>query len=202
MTFFTRQAAAYRNTLQQSCGALVGIASGVLADGVLNDQEIRFIEEWLRKHEAIANEWPGDVLYARVKEALADGQITEDERAHLAETLQQIAGGSLERLAERGPVNQLAFDEDAKLSFGGSTFCLTGNFVFGPRPRCVAETAAHGGVVVDGVTKKLNYLVVGALGSDEWKHGSFGTKIEKAVAYKRSGAPLFIVREDHWMQAL
>lgn len=44
------------------------------------------------------------------------------------------------------------------------------------------------------MTKKLDYLVVGGLGSLEWKHGSFGTKIEKAMQHKRAGVPLFIVR--------
>jgi len=180
----------------------VGIASGLLADGVLNDQEIRFLEAWLREHDVVGTAWPGDVLYCRVKDVLADGRITEEERAHLVETLQQIIGGSLEEPQGHEPVNQLAFDENAKLDVGGKTFCLTGDFVFGPRERCAAKVAERGGIVLNGVTRELNYLVVGALGSKEWKHGSFGTKIEKAVAYKRAGVSISIVREDRWTIAV
>jgi NAD-dependent DNA ligase len=142
------------------------------------------------------------VLHARLQATLADSRISEEEREHLASTLRQIAGGTLDRLAERGAVNQLAFDEAAELEFEGSTFCLTGDFVFGPRPRCIAEISARGGSVINGVTKRLDYLIVGTLGSEEWKHGSYGTKIEKAIEYKRAGVPLSIVREDCWAEAL
>lgn len=36
------------------------------------------------------------------------------------------------------------------------------------------------------------------MGSPEWKYGSFGTKIEKAVSYRDGGLPLRIVHEDTW----
>ena len=48
----------------------------------------------------------------------------------------------------------------------------------------------------------MNYLVVGLRGSGEWKHGSYGTKIEKAIEYKRAGLRLFIVPEDAWSKSL
>lgn len=206
MNFFQRQHLAYRNELKQGCGVLLGIAEGIMADRVLSDSEVRFLATWLDQHDVIATTSPGDVLHQRVREILADGRVTEEERAHLVRTLQQITGSAAEdtpqTTVDGGPVNQLAFDESVSLAFGGSQFCLTGDFVFGPRPRCESEIAARGGILTRGVTKKLSYLVVGTLGSEEWKHGSFGTKIEKAIAYKRSGVPLSIVREDHWTRAL
>ena len=202
MNFYTRQAGAYRNTLQQSCSSLLGLVSGLLADSVLSDDEIRFLSGWLDQHSVIATAWPGDVLHDRIKATLADGRITEEERAHLVHTIEQIAGGSLDQLAEVRHVNQLAFDDVADLTFTGSVFCLTGDFVFGPRPRCIAEISARGGTVSNGVTKKLRYLVIGSLGSEEWKHGSYGTKIEKAIEYRRAGVPLAVVREEQWTQAL
>jgi hypothetical protein len=52
------------------------------------------------------------------------------------------------------------------------------------------------------LNKKLTYLIVGGLGSPEWKHGSFGTKIEKAMQYKRQGLGIMIVHEDNWAQSL
>jgi len=202
MNFFARQAGAYRNTVKQSCGTLLGIVTGLVADQILNDAEVRFLSAWLAQHNEIATVWPGDVLHERVKSALADGKLTEDERAHLVQTIEQIVGGTLEQMAERGPVNQLAFDETVDVRFPGALFCLTGDFVFGPRPRCESEIEARGGMLSKGVTKKLKYLVVGSLGSEEWKHGSFGTKIEKAIEYKRAGLPVAIVREDYWTSAL
>ena len=118
------------NELRRSCGTLMGIAQGVLCDQHLVDAEIRFLNEWLTNNDAIANEWPGDVLHYRVKAALADGIITEDERKHLLTTLQQLIGGALEDLASSSHVTSLVFDDVAHIEFPGSHFCLTGEFVW------------------------------------------------------------------------
>ena len=61
--FFARQGAAYANDMKRCVRRpLVGIAQGVLCDGVLSDKEIDFLDKWLNEHDAIAHEWPGDVL--------------------------------------------------------------------------------------------------------------------------------------------
>jgi NAD-dependent DNA ligase len=200
--FYTRQAATYRNDLKRSLGALLGIAQGLLADRQLNDEEIRFLDDWLGTNDVIATTWPGDVVYARVKAALADGVISDSERTHLVDTLQKLVGGTLDELAESTHVTSLAFDDVPRIEFPGILFCLTGDFVFGPRNACEATIERRGGLVSKSVTKKLRYLVVGGLGSAEWKHGSFGTKLEKAMDYKREGVGIFIVHEDKWTSSL
>ncbi|MGE0358104.1 MAG: BRCT domain-containing protein [Burkholderiales bacterium] len=199
--FFARQGAAYANDMKRSFGALVGIAQGLLCDRHLSDQEIAFLDDWLLSNDAIATAWPGDVVHARIKSVLADGVVTEAERTHLIDTLTQLIGGSLDKLAESTHVTGLAFDDVSRVAFGGARFCLTGEFVYAPRDVCAVAIESRGGVV-GGVTKKLNYLVVGGLGSSEWKHGSFGTKIEKVMQYKREGVPILVVHEDTWASSL
>lgn len=200
--FYTRQSAAFKNDLNRSLGALLGIAQGLLCDGHLNDQELRFLRDWLTQNDAIAATWPGDVVHARVRDVLADGVVTQEERAYLMETLQQLIGGALEELADATHVTELALDRTATITIQNFTFCLTGDFVFAPRSHCESVIKKLGGIVSSSVNKKLNYLVVGGLGSKEWKHGSFGTKIEKAIEYKRSGLPILIVHEDQWASVL
>ena len=180
--FFARLGAAYVNDMKRSIGALVGIAQGLLCDRQLSDQEIRFLDDWLAANDAIAASFPGDVLHARIRAVLADGVITEAERTHLLQTLQHLIGGTLDELAASTHVTRLAFDDVTRVDFPGSRFCLTGEFVYGPREACVKAIERRGGTV-GSVTKKLRYLVVGGLGSVEWKHGSFGTKLEKAIRY-------------------
>ena len=199
--FFARQAGAYANEMKRSLGALLGIAQGLLADGVLTDAEIEFLDDWLTANSAIASAWPGDVLHRRIKAVLEDGVVTPDERTHLVDTLTKLVGGRLDELANLTHVTEMIFDDVPSVQFAGSVFCLTGNFVYAPREVCIRETEQRGGVVKSGVSKKLNYLVVGGLGSPEWKHGSFGTKIEKAMQLKQK-APLVIVHEDRWAQSL
>ncbi len=200
--FFARQGAAYANEMKRSLGALVGIAQGILCDRKLADEEVQFLSAWLTENDAIAAEWPADVVYQRVRAALADGIITEAERAHLVQTLQQLIGGALEDLAASTHVTSLAFDDVHRVEFPGARFCLTGEFVFAPREKCVVAIEQRGGAISGNVTKKLRYLVVGGLGSPEWKHGSFGTKIEQAIRYRRDGLPILIVHEDRWASSL
>lgn len=160
------------------------------------------MNRWLQSNENIGLTWPGDVVHARIKEVLADGVITEDERAYLLETLQKLVGGTLESLADAEHVSELMFDPDAEVLFEGRRFCLTGNFVFAPRNTCAEAIERRGGTVSSAVSRKTHYVVVGSMGSPEWKHGSFGTKVEQAMTLKREGAEILLVDEDRWANAL
>ncbi len=200
--FFARREAAYINDMNRGLGALLGIATGVLADRQLADAEVEFLDLWLNNNSAIATDWPGDVIHARVKSVLADGRITEDERVHLVKSLQQLIGGTLDKLATSTHVTQLLPYQQVVISYPNTTFCLTGDFVFGPRSVCAQTISDLGSIVKSSVSKKVQYLVVGGLGSPEWKHGSFGTKIEKAMELKNDGATIAIVHEDYWANGL
>lgn len=199
---FERQGAAYKNDMKRSLAALLGIAQGVLCDGKLSDEEIRFLNDWLTANDAIAASWPGDIIHQRIGAVLEDGIVTEIERAHLVETLQQLVDGTLDDLSASTHVTQLAFDNIERVDFAGARFCLTGDFIFAPRSVCEAAIEQRGGIVSGNIVKKLRYLVVGGLGSPEWKHGSFGTKIEQAIQYKREGLPILIVHENDWTSSL
>jgi NAD-dependent DNA ligase len=196
-----RRFGAVKNDMARSLGALLGITQGLLCDGQLNDQEIAFLYDWMRTNDSIANTPPVNIIFQRVSDALNDGVITATERAYLSETLQRFIGGSAEDLTAPNRVSELVFDDVERVNFRDSQFCLTGEFVYGERPQCEVLTASRGGVI-GNVTKKLNYLVVGERGSIEWKHGSFGTKIVKALEYKQKGVPILIVAESVWATSL
>ncbi len=198
---YQRQAVGYRNELKTSCAALVGLVEGVMTDEHLSDTEIRFLGDWLKGATTVSEMWPGSLIADQVREILADGVVTTDERGRLVETLRQLVGGRLDEVAEAGYVSELPLDRVESVEMPGKVFCFTGEFVFGPRGLCEQAIQSRGGLV-GGITKKLNYLVVGGLGSPEWKHGSFGTKIEKAVQYRTGGLPLRIVHEDVWAGSL
>jgi hypothetical protein len=197
-TFFKRQAVAYWNDLDRSIGALIGIAQGMLSDGELRDREVEFLNRWLEENTSIATAWPGDVLHARVKQVLRDGSISPEERDHLVTTLQQLVGGSHEKLENATHVSEIMFDRDASIVVAGQRFCFTGEFAYGSRSDCERVVRDLGGFVAASVSRKVNYLVVGGLGSPEWIHGSFGTKIVSAIEIKRKGGPVLIVHEDQW----
>ncbi|HEX5277559.1 MAG TPA: BRCT domain-containing protein [Fluviicoccus sp.] len=190
------------NEFNQSLSSLLGIATGLLADGRLHDSEITFLNEWLKSNHVLSTRWPGDVIYSRVQEVLADGVITEDERAYLVDTLRKLTGSTLEELATSKHPTQLIEYEEPEIVYFGSAFCLTGDFVYGFRALCESLIVLRGGEIKTGVSKKLTYLVVGGIGSPEWKHGSYGTKIDKAMEMKKAGATIQIVHEEHWLKSL
>jgi polyhydroxyalkanoate synthesis regulator phasin len=80
--------------LKRTCESLLGISAGLVADGELNSQEIQFLSTWLSENRALAESWPGEVIFKRVRDVLEDGVITDVERAYLLETLTQLVGGS------------------------------------------------------------------------------------------------------------
>lgn len=175
----------------------------MLVDAELSDQEIHFLELWLRDNEEIRNTWPGNVIYERVQEVLGDGVITADERAYLTTTLSDLIGGSMrETGAAGGAATTLPVNDVPNLIIPGNLFCFTGTFVFGTRTKCQNAVIERGGMVADSITKKLDYLVIGTLATREWKHTSHGLKIEKAMDYQRGGAKVLIVSEDQWISAL
>lgn len=198
VNFFVRQALAFRNEMRQASGALLGIAQGILADGHLNDLEVTFMRDWLRANEAAAAVWPGNVIAAQIETALVDNVIDANERAHLIDTLQRLVGGTLDELAQNRHVTELPIDQVDLIEFRDRSFCLTGEFCFGTRASCEQAILTRGGTMASNVSKKLDYLVVGGLGSSEWKHGSFGNKIDKAMQLKQAGARMRIVHEDPW----
>jgi NAD-dependent DNA ligase len=199
---FGREGGAARNDMARCLGALMGIAQGMLCDERLSDDEIRFLQQWLHQNEAASRKWPGNILSARVHAAMADGIITEPERAHLVETLQQMLGGRSDTLAESTRATNLGLDHDIPVVFQDAAFCLTGDFVFAPRPHCHEHILKRGGLVKTAVSRKIAYLVIGSLGSAEWSYGSFGQKVEKAMHLKAQGAQIAVISEDHWAAAL
>jgi hypothetical protein len=185
-----------------SLGALVGVAQRLVCDQKLSDNDIYPLHNWLQYNIGISRRWPGDILHTRVRGILADGIVTEAEHAFLIKTLVKFLSGAGEDLPEPAHVSGLAYDDVDPLVFASKSFCLTGDFVFGPRKFCETVITRRGGTVLGSVTEELHYLIIGSLGRPEWKNGSYGLKIEKTMVYKRIGLPLFVVREDWWARYL
>jgi NAD-dependent DNA ligase len=200
--FFDRQATAYRTELKSSTATLLGMITGFLADDILSNKEIEFLNNWMDNNSDVSSHWPGDVLHMRLKQVLEDGKITESERTHLVETLSALVDGRLEDLAENEREIGLLPDDVEEVQFAGSSFCLSGQFVFGPRKVCQSFIVANGGHVIGDVTPQLDYLVIGGLGSPDWKHGQFGRKLNKAIKYRQDGTGLIILHEDVWASAI
>ena len=180
---------------------LIGLASGIIADGLVNQLESEFLHKWLVAHvEASGNPVVG-LLLNRVDQVLEDGALDSDEAAYLLETLTRFSAGDFE-LGETLKSSSLPLDEPPpRIVFPRKSFCFTGTFAFGTRKDCEQAVIKKGGAPCS-LTKATSYLVIGAYATDAWAHSSFGRKIENAVEMRGKGVPIALVCEEYWVGEL
>lgn len=180
---------------------LIGLARGLIADGTIVPSEVAFLEKWLVTNMSVSQQPLITTLYDRVTAILADGVVDQDECRDLFAALSAFTASDAE-LGEASKACSLPVCEPAPvLTFNDRAYCFTGTFRFGQRKHCEQAVSTRGGIG-GSLTKKTNYLVIGAYATESWKHSSFGNKILKAVEMRSSGLPISIVAEDHWARHL
>lgn len=177
---------------------LLGLAHGVIADGIVSQQEAEYLKKWLvaniaaRDNPLVAN------LLQRISGILSDNVLDREEAQELLETLSSFAGGDFE-LGELLKSSCLPLDNpQPTLCISGSHFCFTGTFAFGSRKQCEQAVAKLGGYS-GSMTMRTDYLVVGIYATESWAHSSYGRKIEKALTMKEKGVNITIIGENHWL---
>lgn len=192
---------------RRAADALVGLAAGIAADGVVSQTEAVFLHQWLESNLAHLDDPVINLLYSRLNNMLADGVLDDDEAAELLETLR--AFGGLKVQSPVSPTAPFVAPNDLPLNqplpdieWNGRLFVFTGVMAYGPRKECQKLVTDRGGEIGKNISKKTHYLVIGSIGNDQWRHSSYGLKIMKALELREAGAPIALVSEDHWQQAL
>jgi hypothetical protein len=187
---------------ERDLSELLGLAKGLLADGVITADEAALVNTWVINHRA-AEQWPVNVLAQRLQRIFADGHVDDSERLELAEVLGSLVGGTAGIVVGEDAATDLPFDVPyPPFQWAGSVFVFTGKFAFGTRADCQRQVSRLGAFCEDNLTKRTTYLVIGTFGSRDWVHTSFGRKIQKAVDFRASGTRPLIVGEDHWAISL
>ena len=134
---------------------------------------------------------------------LSDGVLDSEESAELLDMLHQFAGLPIGSDQIVTTPCSLPLDNPAPaLNWIDRVFLFTGVMAYGPRKECESLIVERGGLIGGSVSKKINYLVVGSIGNDQWLHSTYGTKIKKAVELRESGVPIAIISEEHWQRVL
>lgn len=188
----------------KSLNSLMGIISGLVSDGELNDREILFLKTWCDENRNIASEYPANIIYRRIHEVLLDGVVTDEEREHLLNELKILSGNDFSNTGSALPERiEAIFDDDPTVIFTNNEFVFTGKFLFGTRAACEAAAIKRGAKVKDYITQTTNYLVIGTRASPEWITENFGRKIQKAADMANSGEyEISIIREVDWTISL
>lgn len=190
--------------IERDISELLGLAKGMLADGVVHQDEASYLQQWLTLHPDAASRWPAKMLLTRLDGFFRDGRIDEAERIELAGLLDDLVGGRAQVSLGYEAATALPLDRPSPLICWGpdEVYVFTGRFAYGTRAHCQREVTGRQSKVEDGVTRRTSFLVIGTFTEENWAHSSYGRKIERAVELRDSGFPLRIVGEDHWAQSL
>jgi len=184
---------------ERTVSELIGFCRGAIADGVVQQAEAEFLEQWLAQNQYIWESPVMQILLRRVSEMLSDGVLDPDESAELLEIMKQLVGGGYEG-GEAPKATSLPLDRPMpEMVIPDSQICFTGTFAYGTRRECEDAISALGGIPAS-LTKKTKYLVIGSYATESWKHSSYGTKIEKACELRNQGSGIVIVSEEHWLR--
>jgi hypothetical protein len=190
--------------LERDLSELLGIAKGMLSDGVVNEAEATYLMAWGVSHPDAMAQWPTGLIVARLTQYFADGTIDDVERVQLQELLAALVDGTASLLLGYEGATTLPLDTPPPIIRWGprEVYVFTGRFAYGTRNDCQREVTNRGSVCEPTVTRRTSFMVIGTFGSEDWRHSSFGQKIQRAVDLRGGGSPLRIVGEDHWASAL
>lgn len=170
---------------------LQGILLGVTCDGVLTEDEVYAVKQWLNDYKYLSGNYPFDVAYSEIEDALEDGILEPAELQHLLKKFQEL----IDPVKTRHDTQNLS-------EFNNKVVCLSGEFSHGSKSDIGAVLEEAGATLHDTMTKKVDILIVGNFGSEAWLCGNYGGKVKKAVEMQNKGLPIKIITEDDMFKIL
>ncbi len=162
----------------------------IISAGSISDTQILEMQTWMKDNLYLSGNYPFDSIFEKIEEISKGGTISEEDRASLLSLLQ----------IHSDPVRTQS--ENSEVNLTGRNVCLTGEFQFGARDTITKILINRGVFVMERVTSKTEYLIVGGNGSTAWACGNYGSKIKKALELQAKGKPIKIIREDVLMKWL
>lgn len=164
---------------------LNGILEGIILDGEITAEESQSLRLWLYDNIYLSGHYPFDKVIDILEKVLDDSMITDKESALLTETIEGLLN----------PVEKLKQEVN---SVKDKHVCLSGTFAYGSGQKSDVEAyiRAHGGSIDSSVKKSTDMLLIGACECTAYAHGTYGTKVKKAMEYNSKGCNILIIKED------
>ena len=195
---FYNQATADLQTLQ-------GICHGVLADGLINDEEVKSLDKWLEDNDHLSSYYPYDELRSLIISVLSDGKIDAQERLRLMAYFNEFVNLTDAELSSKIKLETADVTisgictVDPNVVFAGKTFCFTGLSKKAKRSEIAQQIISLGGFFSNTITKTTDYLIVGDDGNPCWAFACYGRKVEVAVGLRKQGNQISLIHEyDFW----
>jgi len=195
---------------------LHGFLHGIISDGVITEDEILALKQWMDVHDGNKNRWPYREIYSLIKKVMEDGKISEDEHDSMMKFFSNFAEvKNISYLKDdtlyinrfmnsQAPVLKTVddiIDKDRHIYFKNKVFIFTGQMRNGKRKIMEDILKNLGGIPRQIVNKKTDYIVVGSMSNRCWTYSTYGRKIEKAMELNLKGADIKFIDEDFFIKA-
>jgi len=181
----------------------LGLLKGICADDRLDLSEIESIEKWIDRNADMADKFPVEPVYDRIRAAKADRHIDQEEKTDLYKLLSELAGDNSSLDADTsGSVASIFCDIVDEFAHTDKTYCFTGKFLYGTRKRCEQTARELGAEATSRVTRQVDILVIGTLTSRDWRFDNYGRKIESALELRKEHGSPMILSEEQWVSAI
>ena len=198
----------YYNGVTSDLQILHGICHGILADGVIDDKEVRDLEKWLEENTHLSTYYPYDEIRSLILSIVSDGKIEDEEKLVLKAYLNQFVNLENKEIEEQ--INRETNDinisghctSDPEIELDGKIFCITGVLKSGNRASLEKKISDLGGIPTKTLTKKTDYLIVGDNGNQAWAFACYGRKVEKALDLRKNGHKISLIHEFDFMDAI
>lgn len=191
----------FYNGLTTDLQTLQGVCHGILADGVIEDEEIEKLHEWINENEHLSSYWPYDEIRSLVLSIVSDKKIEDEERLVLMAFINQFVDIKDNTIKTKisGQVEEVKISghctSDPNVEFEGKSFCITGILKSGSRSSMQKAISELGGIPVSSISKNTDYLIVGDNGNPAWAFSCYGRKVEKAVELRKEGHTITLIHE-------
>ncbi len=167
---------------------LQGIIRAITADGKVTLEELTNLKRWLMRNTSLRGSYPYDKILKITNVMLKQGFITFDEQESVSKQLKELIT----------PVK----NTNEKFVLKNRVFCLSGEFKHGSKEKITYLLEKEGAIAKSSISKKVDYLFVGDLGSPAWKYGNIGGKIVKAQKLQDNGEKIKIISETNLFKVL
>ncbi len=126
-----------------------------------------------RAHRAFEDSEATNKLYLAL---ISDGAVPQVKCSY-----QNTSNEEYKATLIKEQIENVIIADDILLSVEGLRLVLTGEFTSDKRDNIKTQLIANGAKVTAAVSSKTNYLIIGNRGSDMWRYGNGGGKVEQAV---------------------
>lgn len=208
--FVTKSKNTFYDPITHGLQQLHGFLHGILADNIIDNNEVDRLNTWLKCHEYLTGYYPYDEISSLLTSILSDKVITDDEKNILKVYFSDFIDANSSLSIDFSEIEDLKNDYTVdgicalcpEIEFENKTFCFTGASSKATRKDFEDLIPTLGGTFSKGITKKVDYLIIGDNGNVCWAYSCYGRKVEQAVNLRKNGSKITIIHENDFWDAV